>query len=70
MKYLFIYSLYLKLNVIKYCLPFFLGPLHTTASSFEVKRKPMDITASFWEGSGYTGTHLGRSEGEEGMGQC
>lgn len=39
-------------------IPFFFGPLHTTASSWLLRRKPIDMTASFWLGSEYTGTHL------------
>lgn len=35
----------------------FFGPLHTTASFRELKRKPIDITASRWSSSKYTGIH-------------
>ena len=43
-------------------IPFFLGPLHTTASSRLPRRKPIDMTASFWLGSEYTGTHLNKAQ--------
>ena len=33
---------------IRYQIPFFFGPLQTTASSLLFKRKPMDMTASLW----------------------
>ena len=49
-------------------IPFFFGPLHTTASSSCCNKKPIDITASFWVASVYTGTQLegGREGGREG----
>ena len=47
---------------LKHNTPFFLGPLHTTASSLFWSRNPMDMTAKFCELSENTGTHLYRTK--------
>jgi hypothetical protein len=38
-------------------IPFFRGPLQTTASSFEFKRNPMDMTEREGRALGDTGIH-------------
>ena len=39
---------YLSRKQMYNCLPFFFGPLHTTASSRLFSKKPIDMMASRW----------------------